>query len=74
MTVAEEYDKWTNTYDVVSNKTRDLEHIQNLDFIFSEAVNKLISGGKYYICEIHPFKQYTGTKASYESGNNKKSN
>lgn len=44
-----------------------LEHIENLDFIFHEAFQKLNIGGKYFICELHPFKQYTGTKARYET-------
>ncbi len=45
-----------------------LEHIRDLDFVFSEANGKLVSGGKFYICELHPFKQYTGSKARYDSG------
>ena len=44
-----------------------LEHIENLDHIFNEAAKVLIPGGYIYIGELHPFKQYTGTKARYES-------
>ena len=44
-----------------------LEHIENLDFIFHEAFQKLNKGGKFFVCELHPFKQYTGTKARYET-------
>jgi len=46
-----------------------LEHIENLDFIFAQAFQKLESGGKFFICELHPFKQYLGTKARFEAEN-----
>ncbi len=46
-----------------------LEHIQNLDFVFSEAFKVLEKEGLFYICELHPFKQYTGSKARYEQDN-----
>ena len=42
-----------------------LEHIENLEPVF-EKVSKLISGsGHVYIGELHPFKQYTGSKARF---------
>ncbi|GJM36457.1 MAG: hypothetical protein DHS20C18_54580 [Saprospiraceae bacterium] len=44
-----------------------LEHIGDLDFIFSQAYDKLKSGGKFFICELHPFKQYAGSKAKFET-------
>ena len=44
-----------------------LEHIQNLDFIFHEAADKLKPGGHFFVCELHPFKQYAGSKARFES-------
>ncbi len=44
-----------------------LEHIENLDHIFSEVSKKLVQGGHVYIGELHPFKQYTGTKARFET-------
>ncbi len=40
-----------------------LEHIKNLEPIFSKAYNTLKKGGYVYIGELHPYKQYTGTKA-----------
>lgn len=46
-----------------------LEHIENIDFVFSEAARVLRSGGKFYFGELHPFKQYAGTKARFETGN-----
>ena len=45
-----------------------LEHIQNLTHIFSEAARTLRPNGKFFINELHPFKQYLGTKARYEQG------
>jgi len=46
-----------------------LEHISDLDFIFSEGFKKLKPEGKFFICELHPFKQYTGSKAKFENEN-----
>ena len=43
-----------------------LEHIENLDFIFDQAFIKLKPNGFLFISELHPFKQYLGTKARYE--------
>jgi ubiquinone/menaquinone biosynthesis C-methylase UbiE len=44
-----------------------LEHVEDLRHIFSEASKVLIPGGRFYICELHPFKQYSGSKARFES-------
>jgi len=44
-----------------------LEHIENLEHVFEEASKRLIPGGYVYIGELHPFKQYTGTKARFET-------
>ena len=43
-----------------------LEHIENIEFVFSEAKNVLRSNGLFYIGELHPFKQYQGGKARFE--------
>jgi hypothetical protein len=43
-----------------------LEHIENLPHIFSEVARTLTSDGKFFINELHPFKQYRGTKARFE--------
>lgn len=43
-----------------------LEHIEDLDFIFNQAFIKLKLKGLFFISELHPFKQYLGTKARYE--------
>ncbi|MBP8252007.1 MAG: class I SAM-dependent methyltransferase [Herpetosiphon sp.] len=43
-----------------------LEHIENLDHVFSQAARCLQDGGHFFISELHPFKQYRGTKARYQ--------
>ena len=43
-----------------------LEHIEDLNSILKKAANSLASGGHIYIGELHPFKQYSGTKARFE--------
>ncbi len=45
-----------------------LEHIENLNFIFQQAKNALVPNGYFYISELHPYKQYLGSKARFESG------
>jgi ubiquinone/menaquinone biosynthesis C-methylase UbiE len=47
-----------------------LEHIQNLDAVFSKAQHITMDKAFIYIGELHPFKQYAGSKARYmtESG------
>ena len=44
-----------------------LEHIKDLTHVFSEAARSLKPGGYMYIGELHPFKQYGGTKARFET-------
>ena len=45
-----------------------LEHIQNLNFVFQQAFQALKPGGFLYVGELHPFKQYQGSKARFENG------
>ncbi|MEH2202624.1 MAG: class I SAM-dependent methyltransferase [Nostoc sp.] len=47
-----------------------LEHIEDLSLIFSEASRVLVKGGYFFICELHPFKQYQGTKANFQRQQN----
>lgn len=44
-----------------------LEHIENLNDIFSKAAASLVQDGYLYIGELHPFKQYTGSKARFDT-------
>jgi ubiquinone/menaquinone biosynthesis C-methylase UbiE len=55
-----------NEFDLVSFSLV-LEHIENLEDIFLKSKQALKNGGYIYIGELHPFKQYTGTKARFES-------
>ncbi len=48
-----------------------LEHIEDLRFIFKEAARVLKRRGKFYICELHPWKQYQGKKANFETNEGK---
>jgi malonyl-CoA O-methyltransferase len=43
-----------------------LEHIQDLTVIFSEACRTLAPGGQFFISELHPFRQYQGTRANFQ--------
>ena len=43
-----------------------LEHIENLSFIFAESARVLVTGGHLFISELHPFRQYRGTQASFQ--------
>jgi ubiquinone/menaquinone biosynthesis C-methylase UbiE len=44
-----------------------LEHLEDLDPIFREAAQSLRPGGHVYIGELHPFKQYSGSKARFDT-------
>ncbi len=42
------------------------EHIENLEHVFQQIAVVLRSSGYCYIGELHPFKQYSGTKARFD--------
>ncbi|MEO6254902.1 MAG: class I SAM-dependent methyltransferase [Ferruginibacter sp.] len=42
-----------------------LEHIEHLEPVFYKASEALVPGGYIYIGELHPFKQYVGSKARF---------
>jgi ubiquinone/menaquinone biosynthesis C-methylase UbiE len=48
-----------------------LEHIEDLSFIFSEASRTLMEDGRFFISELHPFRQYQGTKANFQRDQDK---
>lgn len=58
----------TGTYDLVTCNLI-LEHIQDLFPVFSEAARILKSGGHFFVSELHPGKQYLGSKAKFEVNN-----
>jgi ubiquinone/menaquinone biosynthesis C-methylase UbiE len=45
-----------------------LEHIENLDPVFEKLSGVTDAGGYIYVGELHPFKQYGGTRARFETG------
>ncbi|HSL30309.1 MAG TPA: class I SAM-dependent methyltransferase [Anaerolineales bacterium] len=44
-----------------------LEHIEDVAFIFSEIFRVLETDGRFLLNELHPFRQYEGKKARYQS-------
>lgn len=62
---------WPSTIPTVDLITCNLtlEHISDLGFIFQQAGKKLIDKGLFFICELHPFKQYLGSKARFDTEN-----
>lgn len=44
-----------------------LEHIRDINFIFGQARKVLRNDGIFYIGELHPFKQYQGSKARFDT-------
>jgi ubiquinone/menaquinone biosynthesis C-methylase UbiE len=46
-----------------------LEHIKTLDSVFSEAARILKDDSYFFISELHPAKQYLGSKARFEKNN-----
>ena len=51
---------------IVSNLV--LEHIEDIGFVFAEAARCLAPDGSMFVCELHPAKQYQGTKARFQRG------
>jgi len=45
-----------------------LEHIEDLSFVFGEAARVLGDGGRLFISELHPFRQYRGSRANFQRG------
>ena len=43
-----------------------LEHMEDLSFVFSEAARVLQNQGRFFVNELHPFKQYDGKKARFD--------
>ncbi len=56
-----------NQFDLITCSLA-LEHIENIDFVFGQAKKVLRTGGLFYTGELHPFKQYQGSKARFDAG------
>jgi ubiquinone/menaquinone biosynthesis C-methylase UbiE len=61
-----EWELSANEFDLITCSLA-LEHIKNIDFVFGQARKVLRTGGLFYIGELHPFKQYQGSKARFET-------
>ncbi len=42
-----------------------LEHISDLPIIFAEGFRVLRDGGRFFVSELHPYRQYQGTQANF---------
>jgi ubiquinone/menaquinone biosynthesis C-methylase UbiE len=63
--------KWpfeNTVYDLVTCNLI-LEHVQDMSPVFTEASRVLKQGGYFFISELHPVKQYMGSKAKFEMNN-----
>jgi len=61
--------KWEieNQFANLITSSLTLEHIDDLNHIFNQANQKLMTNGIFFISELHPFKQYVGSKAKFET-------
>ncbi len=55
-----------NQFDLITCSLA-LEHIEDINFVFEQANRVLRAGGFFYIGELHPFKQYQGSKARFDT-------
>jgi ubiquinone/menaquinone biosynthesis C-methylase UbiE len=60
------WDFTTDKFDLVSFSLI-LEHVESIDEIFNKTNKVIQPGGFLYIGEFHPFKQYAGSKARYNT-------
>lgn len=44
-----------------------LEHVEDLEAVFSEAGRVLRSGGQFLLCELHPMRQLAGGQAQFSN-------
>jgi ubiquinone/menaquinone biosynthesis C-methylase UbiE len=45
-----------------------LEHVADLPCVFGQARRVLRPGGRFYVSELHPFRQYQGSRANFQVG------
>ena len=55
----------SNNYDLVTCNLI-LEHVEDLKVVFAEAARVLKNNGLLFVSELHPAKQYLGSKARFE--------
>jgi ubiquinone/menaquinone biosynthesis C-methylase UbiE len=64
--INEEWNFTDRTYELATFSLI-LEHIENIALVFEKTSKLLKPGGHVYIGELHPYKQYAGSKARFES-------
>jgi ubiquinone/menaquinone biosynthesis C-methylase UbiE len=64
--ITKEWDFVTHEYNLVTFSLM-LEHIEDLDQVFAKVAKVIKPGGYVYIGELHPFKQYSGSKARFDT-------
>jgi ubiquinone/menaquinone biosynthesis C-methylase UbiE len=64
--ITKEWSFLSKKYDLITFSLV-LEHIEHLEPVFQKAAKVLNENGCVYIGELHPFKQYTGSKARFET-------
>ncbi len=64
--INDEWNLGTSTFDLITFSLV-LEHIENLDHIFHQISKTIKKEGRIYIGELHPIKQYSGSKARFET-------
>jgi len=61
-----------NNYADLITCSLTLEHIKDLNHIYRQADKVLKKNGLFFISELHPFKQYSGSKAYFKTENETK--
>lgn len=64
--ITKDWDFTNGLYDLVTFSLV-LEHIENLNRVFKKLRTVTGKGSYIYIGELHPFKQYSGTKARFDT-------
>jgi ubiquinone/menaquinone biosynthesis C-methylase UbiE len=62
--ILQDWDFVNTKYDLVSFSLV-LEHIEDLEPVFNKVAKVIAATGHVYIGELHPFKQYAGSKARF---------
>ena len=64
--ITADWDFVTQPYDLITFSLV-LEHIEDLDDVFKKASSVLRANALVYVGELHPFKQYAGSKARFDT-------
>ena len=66
--INEPWDFINKSYDLITFSLI-LEHIEDIESVFSRVSETIAPGGYLYLGELHPFKQYSGSKGKFETEN-----